>query len=145
MRSWISSGSRLKLRAQPRPDDRHWAAVAIVGGIDDELIVGRGPPIADRKAVVGFQDLLEAGMRQLAVADQDAEPAGIEVSLMHTRNAVDNASDPESVVGPAPPLPGNRGPDRRGAIDVGELVRFAIAVRKAGAREYADAVRNLLA
>src|SRR5262249_23276867 len=136
--------SALKLRAQPRPDYRHRTAIAIVGRIDDELIVGRDPPVADRKAVIRFQDLLDAGMRQPAVADQDAEPAGIEVGLMRARNSVDSTGDRERVVGPAPPLPRNRRPDRHRAVDVGELVRFEIAVRKAGAREYADAVSNLL-
>ena len=80
-------------------------------------------------------------MRQHAVADQDAEAAGIEKGLMHAGNAVDHAGEANRVVGPAPALAGQRKPGRDGAVDVGELVGLDVAVGDAGAREHAEVVR----
>jgi hypothetical protein len=80
-----------KLRVQPHRERRHRSAVAVVTGIDDELVVRGGPQRAEWKAVIGFHDLFVARMRELAVADQDAEAAGIEIGDMWCGKAVDDA------------------------------------------------------
>src|SRR5207244_4244554 len=71
-----------ELRAQARAEHRYWSAVAVVGGIDDELIVERHPPAEDREAVVHLQDPLGSRIRQDAVTHEDAEAAGIEKRLV---------------------------------------------------------------
>ena len=46
-------------------DDIHWAAIGVVGGVDDELIVGGNPGRGcESVAVIGLDDLLESRMRQ---------------------------------------------------------------------------------
>src|SRR5271168_1857454 len=73
---------RSKLGVPARADHRHRTAVAIVGRVDDELIIERHRRGEHRKRVIGLHDLFETGMRQHAVADQDAQPAVVEKSLM---------------------------------------------------------------
>ena len=52
------------------------AAIGIVGGIGDELVVRRQRDrLVERIRVVGFEDALLAVI-ELPVADQRAEPAG---------------------------------------------------------------------
>ena len=63
----------LELGMQPHREHRHRPAVAIVGGIDEELVVRGGLQRTERKSVIGFYDLFIAGMGQLPIADQDAE------------------------------------------------------------------------
>src|SRR5437588_11062324 len=84
-----------KLRAQPRADHGDRTAIAVVGRVDDELVVDREPPGKQRQAVIGLDDLFRARMRQLAVAHDNAEAAGVEECLMHARNAVDNSGQSE--------------------------------------------------
>ena len=63
--------------------DRHRAAVAVVGGVVHVLIVQaevRG--LGQRQVVIGLENRLRPRMRQLAVADQDAGPAGVEVGFV---------------------------------------------------------------
>ena len=55
-----------------KADDRNRPAVAVIGGIDHELIIDRGLPVVHRKQIIGLDDLLRARMRQLSIADQDA-------------------------------------------------------------------------
>src|SRR5580700_953301 len=88
--------------------------------------------------------MLEAGMRQHAVADQDAETAVVEEGLVHAGNAVDHGGKADGVVGPPPLLAGERQPGRDGAVDVGELIRLDIAIRPAGARKDTEPVGDLL-
>jgi hypothetical protein len=40
-------------------------------------------------------------MRQLSIADQDAQASGVEERLMDAGNAVDDASDADGIVRPA--------------------------------------------
>ena len=54
---------------QPQAKNRHGAAVAVVGRVVDELVVGREMREARQvDTVIGFEDLLGAGIRQLTVA-----------------------------------------------------------------------------
>src|ERR1700686_4156777 len=88
----------------------------------------------DGDAVVGLEDCLEPGFRQLSVADEDAEPAGGEVGARILRYVVDDAGDAEGVVRAAPALAldGQTRGDR--PIDLGELVSFLVAVVEGPAR-----------
>ena len=65
---------RTRRAAGPRRRDR--SAVGVVGGVGDELIVGgQRELLVERVGIVGFEDSL-APVVELAVADQNAEPAG---------------------------------------------------------------------
>ena len=73
---------RVSLRTAPTAgrEDVRRAAVGVVGGIDQELIVGRyDQALGDLQAVVGLEHVLR-GVAQPAVADQHAQPAGREYS-----------------------------------------------------------------
>ena len=94
----------LELGVQPRRDDRDRTAVAVVSGIDDELIIEGDAPEGHRETVIGLKDLLGAWMQKLAVADQDAETSVIEKRLVVLRSLVDDAGNPPSIVGSSPLL-----------------------------------------
>src|SRR5689334_12743213 len=49
-----------KLSAQSRGHDRHRSAVAVERRVDDELVVGRQLPGAERKSIVALQYRLDA-------------------------------------------------------------------------------------
>ena len=63
-------------------------AVGVVAGVGDKLIIdgepGRG---VQREAVIGLENLLQAVIGQLSVADQDAKPAGVGKGDMGTGDA----------------------------------------------------------
>src|SRR3984893_7832133 len=133
-----------KLGSQPRADNRDRPAVAVVAGVGDELIIEGRAPGKNRKAVIHFEDLLRARVRQTTIADQDAEAAGVEECLMLAGNPVDHAGEPERVIRPAPALAVERQPGRDGPVDIGELVGLDAAVRDAGAGKEAEALDDLL-
>jgi len=90
---------------KPPGKNVHRPAVGVVSGVGDELIVEadfrRG---GNRVAVVSLDDLLQPGMRQLAVAHDDAQAAGIEIRYVGVRNAVDDTGNSYRVIRPAPLL-----------------------------------------
>ena len=114
---------------QTRAEHGNRSAILIVAGVDNELIVGghmrRG---RDCIIVIGLDDLFRSRMRQHAVADQYAEPAGIKECFVLFGNAVDDAGDAERVVRPAPLLAVERQSCRRGAVDVGKFIGLDFAV-----------------
>ena len=114
---------------QPRPEHGNRAAVAVVGGIGDELIVERDPPERNRESVIGLDDLFGAGMRQLPSPTRMPSPPSLKNASCIGRNAVDDAGQSERVVRPSPLLAFQRQAGRDGAVDVGEFVGFDIAVR----------------
>ena len=79
----------LKLQVQPQAEDRDGTAVAVVGRVLNELIVG-GEMREARQAdiVICFEDLLGPGIRQLTVADDHAEAARGEVQFSLVRDSV---------------------------------------------------------
>src|SRR5438105_6473724 len=91
-----------KLRAQAGADHRHRAAVAVIGRVHDELVVEGQPPREQRKTVIHLDDLLGAGIGELSIADENAEAARIEESLVRIRNAIDDARKADAVVRPYP-------------------------------------------
>jgi len=81
---------------------------------------------------------------ELAVADQNAEAARVQIGFVLTRNAVDDAGQAKGIVGASPALAGDGHSRRNRPIDVGELVGLDVATRHAGAREHADIPGELL-
>src|SRR6516225_5783630 len=129
---------------QAHTEHRGRASVAIVGWIDDQLIVQRDLRRKPRKAVKGLEDSFIAGMRQLSIANENSEPAGIEKGLMHADDAVDGAGDAEGVVVAAPYSSRHQETSRRGPIDVGEVERLLVPIGVTGPREETDIGRDLL-
>src|SRR5258707_13836938 len=123
----------LVLRMQAYAEHRNGTAVAIVGRIDDELIVERDPRSKHRKAIIGLEDFFVAGMRQHAVANQDSKSAGVEKRLVHVGDAVDDAGNAEHVVIPPPLLSRYRQAGGHGAVDIREFIGFFVAIRESGA------------
>src|SRR5271166_2994048 len=83
-------------------------------------------------------------MRQLAIADQDAGSAGVEIGLVYARNAVDDAADADGVVGPAPLLAIDGYAAGRGAVGIGEVPGLDGAIGPAAARKHAERLGDLL-
>src|SRR5262245_2115228 len=57
-----------------------------------------------RVAIIGLKDLLEPGIRQLSVADEDAQAAGVEKRLVNAADVVDDTGNADGIVRPAPVL-----------------------------------------
>src|SRR5882724_10491486 len=110
-------------------------SVAVVGGIDDQLIAQRHPRKQHRKTIIGLQDSFGAVIRQLSVADENSKAAGIEKRLVLLGNAVDDAGETKRIVVASPFLSGNRETSDDGPVDVGEFVGLFIAIRDSGAGE----------
>src|SRR5215469_10756942 len=116
----MNRGLKLPMNPPGKKIDR--TAIGIVAGIADELIVeAQFRRRRQRIAVIGFDDLLQAGMRQLSVANEDAQASSIEKRLMDAGNPVEDASNPNSIVGPAPLLARNRNAKLECAVDIGEV------------------------
>src|SRR5579883_830474 len=134
----------LVLRVQANTENRGRASVAVIGGIDDQLIVERDLRGKPGKAVIGLEDAFVTRMRQLAVADQDTKAAGVEKRLMNIDDAIVDAGNAPDVVVAPPQLAGHRESRRDSAVDVGEVERLLVAVGPAGAGEEADILVDLL-
>lgn len=82
--------TKSELRVQAARKDLDRAAVGVVGGIGDQLVVGgHRDLLGQRPGIVGFEDPLTPVVER-AVADQDAEPAGgDEVAVVVTRSVAD--------------------------------------------------------
>src|SRR5258708_11311225 len=108
----------LKLAVQPPREDRDWSAVGVVGGVDDELIVGgeRKIPV-DRVGVVGLQSSFSAVV-ELTVADQKTIAACREKVAVGAGEAVDGCAKSDRI-GWAPPIaPPDRQPSRQAAVNI---------------------------
>jgi hypothetical protein len=79
-----------KLHVHARADDRDRAAIAVVGRIDDELIIERHRGGEQRERIIRLDDLFGAGMGQHAVADENAQAPVIEKLFVHARNTIDD-------------------------------------------------------
>ena len=129
---------------QTRTDHRYRAALLIVRRVDDELVVERELEEQHRQFVIGLDDLFGTGMRQHAVADQNAEPALVEKLLVDFGDTVDDAGQSECVVGSAPLFAGELQAGSSGAVDIGEGIRLDVTIGEACARKHAELFDNLL-
>ena len=121
------------------------SAIRIVGGVVDELIIeGEFCHGGQRIAVIGLDELLQARMRQLPIADKNASPSEIEKLLVDTGNTVDHTGNSNPVVRPAPLLSGKRDACLDRAVDVGKIPWLDCAVGPAGASKHAEVCRDLL-
>src|SRR2546429_1490670 len=116
-RSWsLSSGGALRrpvgslgrddedseFAVQPPGEDVDRSAVGVVRRVGDKLIVGgQRELLVERVCIIGLEDSL-APVVELAVSDQNAEPAGCKEVAVIPRQRVDGAADPDHVVGPGP-------------------------------------------
>ena len=113
----------------------HGAAVGVVGGVRNELIVGgQCEPFVQRIGIICFQHAF-AAVIELAVADEHAEAAGGDEVAMIPRQGVDRAAETDYVVWPPPARALDRGAERQAGIDVGERHDFGLAVVPAPAAE----------
>src|SRR5919204_4839127 len=139
------SGDALELSVETCGERVHRTAVGVVGGVGDELVIEGDAHVGGKRvAVISFEDLLEPGIRQLSVADEDAQAAGVQKRLVNAADAVDNTGDTDGIVRPAPVLAIDRNAARDRPVDIGKVPRLDVAVGPAGAGEYADRVRDLL-
>src|SRR5258708_24588347 len=123
----------LVLGMQAYTEHRNRAAVAIVGWVDDQLIVERDPRSKHRKAIIGLEDFFVAGMRQHAVANQDSKSAGVEKRLVPVGDAVHYACNPQHTSIPPPllsPYPQSSAPH---PIHLDTFIGFFVAIRESGA------------
>src|SRR5262249_7674612 len=123
---------------------RDRAAICVVGWVDDELVIEGHSPSEQREAVIGLDDLFMAGVRQNAVADQDAKTTSIEEGLVHPRNPVDDSGKSEGVVRLSPSLASKGKSSRNAVVDIGVIIGLDIAIGHAGAGEDAEIIRHLL-
>lgn len=115
--------------------------IAVVGGVGNPLIIeGDVEPANRLPVIIGLGDIFAARMRQLSVADEDADAAGIQIALMRLRDAVDDASKADPIVGSPPGLASKRAAYSQGAVDIGKVIRFDRAVADPGACEQAERV-----
>ena len=68
----------------------HRAAVGVVGGVGDQLVIrGQRQRLVERVRIIGFENPF-APVVERAVADQDAEPAGGDEIAMVARQRIDD-------------------------------------------------------
>src|SRR5262249_23939911 len=82
--------------------------------------------------------------RQLSIADEDAQAAGVEKLLVNAADAVDDTGDTNSIVRPAPVLAVDRDAARHRSVDVGKVPRLDVGVGPGGAAAGPERVRDLL-
>src|ERR1700738_2258751 len=122
----------------------HRAAVGVVGGVGDELILRRkGEALVDRIGVVGLENALVA-IIELAVTDQEAKAARGQEVPVGSRKSVDRAANAERVAGASPIAALDRQAAGETAIDIGKRQDLVLAVVPAGAGKQADILDELL-
>ncbi len=95
--------ARSDLRMDAKAEYRNRSAVAIIGGVFDELIIrGEGEAVAEGGAVIGLDDLFEPWIGQASVADQDAEAAIGQIFPGVLGDVVDHAGEAGRVPLPVP-------------------------------------------
>src|SRR5205085_4303044 len=128
----------------PRGEDRDRAAVGVVGGVCDELIVERpGEALGDRPGVIALEDRFVA-IVQPAVADQQTKATGGEEIAMAVGQAVDGGADADRVVVAAPEAALDRYAAGDAVIDIGKRYALKAPIVPACARKDADILRHLL-
>src|SRR5580692_6378364 len=140
-----AAARRSELHMQAQGPYGHGSAIAVVGGIPDILVVGgQLRPRKQSDAVVSLDHLFRTGVRELAVALQDAEAAEIQILLALRGDAVVQEYDPEGIAGPIPMRPFEGSADLDGAVDVRELEDLDVALRLPHAGEQAEVIGHRL-
>src|SRR5258708_24080574 len=94
----------LELRMRAYGDNRHGATIGVVARILDPLVVEtQVSPRTRGDVIVDLDDLLGSGMRQPAIADENAETAGIQVPFACARDSVIDGPDAHAVFATMPP------------------------------------------
>src|SRR5580704_7747660 len=140
-----AAARKSELHMQAQGPYGHGSAIAVVGGVPDILVVGgQLRPRKQSDAVVSLDHLFRTGVRELAVAHQDAEAAEIQILLALRGDAVVQEYDPEGIAGPIPVRPFEGSADLDGAVDVRELEDLDIALRLPHAGEQAEVIGHRL-
>src|SRR5579859_4552735 len=93
--------SVLRMHAQREHRDR--APIKVICRVRDELVVECDMRVTQhRKRVVSLDYLFRSRARELAVADQNAEAARVQIALALAGDAVEDAREADSVVGTGP-------------------------------------------
>src|ERR1700728_3384321 len=96
----------LKLRVQAHRGDRCRSTVPIVGGMIDPLIVeAQMRKVKHCERIIGLEDLLGPWVRQTPVAYEDAQSAGVQVTLARRAYAVVDRGQTQSIVCAPPARP----------------------------------------
>src|SRR5215813_2802165 len=99
---WTQSHRALEFAVQPPREYRDGTAIGVIGGIDDQLIVGgEGERLVQRIGIVGLENPL-GPIVELTVANQGAETARRDEVAMVARQHVDGSANADDVVGAAP-------------------------------------------
>src|SRR5208337_2930348 len=124
--------------------DLYGAALGVVRGVDDLLEVerhhdsGRYLP-----GVVRLQNLFQT-ILQPAVADDEAQAPGLQVIAMRTGYSIEDPSQADPVVWPAPAAPAHDKACACRPVDLGKGPRLGVAVVPTQPAEEADVVGDLL-
>ena len=112
-----------ELRVKPNCTQFGPTTVAVVRGVRDSLVVeSEAASRRGREVAVGLEDALRSGVRQPAVADEQAEATGIQEPLSRLRYSVDDRSGGEGIVRALPDNAAQRRSRDERTVDVGELV-----------------------
>src|SRR6185312_11068582 len=103
-----ADGRSLKLGMEPDCTNRNRSAVAVVSGVNDELIVEHDPPGVNWKLVIGLDYLLQSRVWQLTITNENAQPSLIEKFGMDGGNCVRDGGKSNCIVRPSPPLASER-------------------------------------
>src|SRR5271157_2579597 len=124
--------------------DLYRAALGVVRGVDDLLEVERyHDSLRYTPVVVRLQNLFQT-ILQPAVADDEAEAPGGQVIAMRTGYSIEDPSQADPVVWPAPAAPAH---DKTGTcrpVDLGKGPRLGVAVVPTQPAEEAEVVSDLL-
>src|SRR5271167_1568395 len=135
----------LELRVQPHCNHRYRPAITVIGGMIDPLIVQtKIGEFQHCGGIVGFDDLFRAGVRQAAIADENAQAAGVQISFARAGYAIVDGGQSNGIVAPMPARALQRKPRGQGTVNVRKLVGLDIAAGLAGANERAQIRGDLL-
>ena len=90
----LAQSGKSKLGVKSDCSDRHWAAIAVVARVIDELGIDAAVKhLCKRNIIISFENLLWPRMRQAAVTNENSEPAEGEIALVSRRNVVGEGSN----------------------------------------------------
>src|SRR5260221_3942715 len=133
-----------KCQMHTQAEDRHGAAIAVVGGVIDALEVeGYIDSLAQFAVVVQLQDFFRAVVEP-AVADDETEATGCQEVAVRVGQSVDHPGNAGFVLRPPPTRAFEQQAGRDRFIDLRERPAFGLTVVPAGTEEGAQVARQLL-